>query len=140
MRTSYKHHLIVAELFFATLRDETSTYPKFMYSMQNTKNRFTRNQLKQISLYFWQTKASHQILEAHKTPLIDHLLTHLTDQAKHFERQEKGENRWILMDNKYVPLPEDVLFNHYDYPPRFSFHALDDSLFIKFMEIMEIKE
>ena len=151
MRKKYKGHLLIAELFFSSLRDISSAFSRFMHSMQNTentKNRFSRDEIKQISTYFCQINAKGE--RPYKTQLMDHLLNHLRDQVKYFIKQENEENkgnegnkgnkgkRWVLMDNEHLPLPDDVLFNHYDYPPEFSFHTLDDSLIKKFGETMEI--
>ena len=124
MKINYKEHFIIADSFFRTLRGVSSTFSKLMQN-QNTENKFSSLQLKQISLCLCQALVKRQSVHMDTTPLTHYLVNHLIDQVIDFAKEKE---KWTWMDNRYIPLPDDILFNHYHYPPKFNLCILNDSV------------
>ena len=126
MRSSYKNHLIATYRFYDNLERFSSNIYKIIQNTENTKNKFTRDELRQISACFCLNRTTDQLI-INQEPLNSYLSLCLADQALDFAK-EKG-NKWSFLDmDMKTDLPDDVLLNHYDFPPEFAFRELDDSL------------
>ena len=106
-----------------------------MQNTENTKNKFSSDELRQISACFCLKQTTDQLIINQKI-LNERLASSLVDQALDFAK-EKG-NKWSFVDvDMKTDLPDDVLLNHYDFPPEFTFRELDDSLITKAEQLEE---